>query len=307
MEVNKMKIKWILVIGAILIVLWPKTTSTPRIDLPPYWRISTDYQDVIIGLRENGFTDQIIDSMFYAADSGRIEYLKERAEKERYRQIFKFIILKHCPYIPKNTLNSILRRLLGEWEDIELLSQESINLGKEVLRNHQQLLSEIEKKEKVEKEIIVAIYRIETCCGKNLGQYHVFTIFDSIIVSPANTKPSKIMKERIKKEIVALFIICRNNRLDLRQMMGSRSGAIGLTQFMPTSYLKFAIDGNNDGIINLFDWSDASISTARYLKLAGWHKKKSLKMNKMALYSYNHDWYYVKNVIKYARKIGFKK
>lgn len=283
------------------------TKIQPEPKLPPFW-YGPEYKDILENLKANGFTNAEIDSMFYAADSGRTKFLKEQAEKERFRQIFKFMILRTCPYIPKSTLGSILRKTLGEWEDTKLLSKESINDGKQFLKDHQSSLLRVEKQYGVQKEIITAIVRIETAFGNNLGQYHVFSVFDSIICSvDTSTKARKFLKKWIKEEMVALFIICRNNKLDISQMVGSRIGAIGLAQFMPTSYLTLAVDGNNDRIVNLFEWDDALASIAHYLKQAGWRRNNSTEVNKKAIYIYNRSWNYTNSVIKYARAIGFKK
>jgi membrane-bound lytic murein transglycosylase B len=89
--------------------------------------------------------------------------------------------------------------------------------------------------------------------------------------------------------------------LDPFEVKGSSHGAFGLLQFIPSSFQKFAIDGNRDGKIDLFNFEDAVASSANYLQKQGWGKKE--KQKKRALHAYNHDWGYVKTVIKYSKLI----
>lgn len=297
----KALLRFILTLTVILIIFLPNIISQ-ELDLPPFWR-SPIYKDVLVALQEYGFTNQEIDSMFYAADSGRKEFLKRKEEKEQLKQMYRFGYIHCYPWLPDSIIDKKVREQLGEKEPLELLSKESIQLGKKFLKEHKKELVRLEKKYDVPKEILVAILRVETCFGANLGQHHVFHVFDEIISS---MDVSDDVKNWFKQEMVALFIICRENNLDVSRIMGSWSGAIGLVQFMPTSYLKFAVDGNKDGIINLFEMEDALPSAANYLKKAGWRKSNFIQVNKRAIWFYNRHWGYVNDVITYAQKIGFK-
>lgn len=64
-------------------------------------------------------------------------------------------------------------------------------------------------------------------------------------------------------------------------------GAFGLCQFLPSSYLSFAIDGNGDGVVDLFNVEDVIFSVANYLKKHGWSDSFYHKVS--ALYAYNND------------------
>lgn len=300
-----MQFRFILLLLVILLITCPtnKQPESKSPISPPFW-YGPEYKDILENLKANGFTSTEIDSMFYAADSGRQKFLRKRLAEDLTIQIFLIWLQIKYPFIPKNIL---LTALKGPKIEPPLLSEESIKLGKQFLKDHQSLLCQLEKQYGVQKEIIVAVVRIETFFGNNLGQYHVFNIFDSIISKTDTlTKTRKWLRKWIKEEMIALFIICRNNRLDISQMMGSRMGAIGLTQFMPTSYSRLSIDGDGDGLINLFQWHDALASTSYYLKKAGWRKTNPIKINKKALFKYNRDWDYVNKIVAYARKIGFK-
>lgn len=275
----------LIILLAVLIIFFPRMIGQEH--LPPYWH-SSFYQNVIKSLEEAGFSLATIDSIFSMAEDSLPWYPN---------------ILDR--FYPKPDSN--YRRRVKE-EEARIFSKKSINLGKEFLKEHGPALIQLEKKSRVNKEIIVAVLRIETAdtingFGGFLGGYYTFSVFNSIILSK---NASKRLKKWAGQELVAFLIICRDNKLNPLKIKGSYAGAIGFPQFMPTSYQRFAVDGNNDGVINLFDWDDAFASIANYLKRAGWRKGNSLKINQKAIYSYNHSWHYVNYVIKYARKIGFK-
>jgi membrane-bound lytic murein transglycosylase B len=75
---------------------------------------------------------------------------------------------------------------------------------------------------------------------------------------------------------------------------------MGIAQFLPSSILAYAKDGNNDGRIDLFNHSDAIASIAGYLKNYGWHPGIDGKKAYKIVYRYNRSSYYVNTVLKIA-------
>ncbi|MBW1751677.1 MAG: lytic murein transglycosylase, partial [Deltaproteobacteria bacterium] len=73
---------------------------------------------------------------------------------------------------------------------------------------------------------------------------------------------------------------------------------LGIAQFMPSSILAYAKDGNNDGQIDLFNHADAITSIASYLKHFGWHPGIDKKGAKKVIYRYNKSNYYVDAILK---------
>jgi membrane-bound lytic murein transglycosylase B len=95
---------------------------------------------------------------------------------------------------------------------------------------------------------------------------------------------------------------------DLFQVPGSSTGAIGLVQFEPSSF-KFAVDGNGDGKIDLFDPEDAILSVAHYLVTHGWdnqpqHQHRAIYAYYGGHYDADPNKYYMKAVLKYANEMG---
>jgi len=104
-----------------------------------------------------------------------------------------------------------------------------------------------------------------------------------------------------QKELISYLTLCRKHQLDPFEVRGSTHGAFGLLQFIPSSFQRFAIDGNGDGEIDLFNFEDAMASSANYLQKNGWGREEN--QQKRALYAYNRDRGYVNTVLKYSKLI----
>ncbi|MCX5811872.1 MAG: lytic murein transglycosylase [Proteobacteria bacterium] len=175
-----------------------------------------------------------------------------------------------------------------------LLNKKSIMRGQKVLKEHRAAFKEIEDRFGVEKEVLVAIYRVETNLGNARGNYLVFNSL--LTMSVFENRRSEWATE----ELINLLILCKNSSKDPFSIKGSWAGAFGLCQFIPSSYLRYAVDGNGDGEIDLFNFHDAMASIASYLKAHGWEKGSPDKHRK-AVWAYNHCDNYVKAVLAYAR------
>ena len=164
-------------------------------------------------------------------------------------------------------------------------SPKSIKKARRYLEQHQPALSKAKKKYGVEKEIITAIILVETKLGKYVGSASVFNTL-STIASLADPEPrqalwthirkkapkqsrDKFEKKAIRKsawayaELKAFITYAAREQIDPTQLPGSLAGAIGIAQFMPSSILAYAADGNQDGRINLLEHADAIASIAR--------------------------------------------
>jgi membrane-bound lytic murein transglycosylase B len=117
----------------------------------------------------------------------------------------------------------------------------------------------------VPEEIIVAIIGVETIYGKRTGSHRVIDALYTLGFE---------MPERatyFRNEMEQFLLLTRENGLDPLVVKGSFAGAIGMPQFMPTSYRRFAVDFDSDGKIDLWeDVSDIIGSVANYLHTFGW-------------------------------------
>lgn len=145
-------------------------------------------------------------------------------------------------------------------------SPKRVKNGKAMLAKHKAVLRKIEKKYGVDKEVVLAVWGMESSYGKNLGDIN---IIEALATLAYDGRREKFGRQQL---LEALRIIQRGD-ITPNRMMGSWAGAMGHTQFIPTSYQAFAQDFNGDGKRNVWDLndpSDALASTAHYFKKSGW-------------------------------------
>ncbi len=127
-------------------------------------------------------------------------------------------------------------------------------------------LSRIERKYRVERRTILAIWGIESDFGTNTGDYLVIEALATLACEGRRRKLAE-------RELVDALKILESREVRPGEMLGSWAGAMGHTQFMPSSFLAFAVDHDGDGrrdIWNPSDPLDALASTANYLARSGW-------------------------------------
>lgn len=147
-----------------------------------------------------------------------------------------------------------------------LLDDERIRDGRNSFAQYNVFLNEQETKTGVDGATIAGIWGIETNFGKIIGKRKVINALATMACG-ANSKRAAFFK----KELIAAIRIEAMGHVNHDEFIGSWAGAFGQTQFMPTTFWALAIDGNNDGKINLISQTeDALASTANYLKRAGW-------------------------------------
>ncbi|QHQ37404.1 lytic murein transglycosylase [Algicella marina] len=152
------------------------------------------------------------------------------------------------------------------WEYLDsAVSSDRINNGRQSYRNNRQLVESIEKTYGVEASVVVAVWGMETNYGTYRG--NIGTI--ESLATLAYTGSRKSFGE---EQLMAALKILQNGDVHPSQMKGSWAGAMGHTQFIPTSYLSYAQDFNRDGRRDVWstDPTDALASTAAYLKRFGW-------------------------------------
>ncbi|WP_170377393.1 lytic murein transglycosylase [Ruegeria atlantica] len=144
-------------------------------------------------------------------------------------------------------------------------SDERIATGKQMLVRHAGTLSQIEAKYGVDKEVIVAVWGLESRYGARRG--------DVPVVSAVSTLAYDGRRGAFfEKQLIAALRIIQEGDTSPANMTGSWAGAMGHTQFIPTSYLAYAVDFTADGRRDIWseDPTDSLASTAAYLARAGW-------------------------------------
>jgi len=102
------------------------------------------------------------------------------------------------------------------------------------------------------------------------------------------------------KEVKALVAYARQYRLDMAAIPGSYYGAIGYCQFMPTNIVPYGVDGDGDGVIDLFTMADAIASVANYLAKHGWKPGLNREARHKVLRTYNHVDIYPNTILALA-------
>jgi len=140
-----------------------------------------------------------------------------------------------------------------------------IKAGRAMLQRHASLLSRIERQFGVPPEILVAIWGLETDYGKgDMGKLPVFRVLATMAHDCRRT-------ELFQGELLAALKIVQRGDLRLNDMIGAYAGEIGQTQFLPSSYIKYGVDYDGNGHVDLrHSVPDVLASTANLLKTAGW-------------------------------------
>ena len=206
----------------------------------------------------------------------------------------------------------------------QFLGAESILLCKKFLRQNLKVLRKMEKKFHVEKEIIVAILLVESRFGENVGKYRVIPTLASmaLIDSPDNLQKNYLLLREIDPELpyewmegtakrranwayheLKCFLkIIRQEEIDPFEVYGSYAGAVGMAQFIPSSYLAYAVREKN-----FEKWlasrEEAIFSIGNYLKSHGWRKNLPIKRKRQVLWCYNRSEPYVETILQVAQKI----
>jgi len=183
-------------------------------------------------------------------------------------------------------------------EEFGLFKPESIEYGKRIIADNKELFDNIESFYGVPANYIVSIIRIETDFKKHLGKYGVFNALYTMSMLDKRAK----RVEMANRELVTWVRMCKRRDMDPFATKGSWAGAFGIPQFMPSSYVTFAVDYNDDGKTDLYDYPDAFASIANYLYRVGWKTGNEKKMRR-AVYNYNHEKAYVNAVFAYAGRI----
>lgn len=137
--------------------------------------------------------------------------------------------------------------------------------GVDFWRQHEAALARAEQEYGVPAQVIVAIIGVETFYGRNTGNYRVIDALSTLGFDYPPRAPF------FRKELREFLLLAREEQVDPLSVTGSYAGAMGLPQFMPSSWARYAIDFDGNGKVDLFDSpADVIGSVANYFKAFGW-------------------------------------
>jgi len=155
---------------------------------------------------------------------------------------------------------------LALWEYLDsAVSDSRIDNGREAARANARVLAEIEARYRVEARIVAAVWGIESAYGAQRGD---IPVLDALATLAFDGRRSRFFRE----QLIAALKIMQTGDTTPDRMLGSWAGAMGHTQFIPTSYQAYAQDFRGDGRRDIWsdDPTDALASTANYLARHGW-------------------------------------
>lgn len=141
------------------------------------------------------------------------------------------------------------------------------NKGKKFMAKHSDVLQRAEKEYGVPVEIIAAIIGVESYYGKHTGKY---TIFDSLTTLGFDYPPRSAF---FKSELKQFLLLSKEEDISIDNMTGSYAGAMGMPQFISSSYRRYAVDFDGDGKRDLWNSiADVIGSVANYFSQHGWQE-----------------------------------
>ncbi|MET1254293.1 lytic murein transglycosylase [Aliikangiella maris] len=151
----------------------------------------------------------------------------------------------------------------------KVIPESKVKAARAAYKANKKLLKAAESESGVAAKFIVALWGKETHFGKVTGNYHVPSALATLAFDGRRAS-------FFKKELLAAAKIIGEGHIELEQMKGSWAGAMGNCQFMPSSFLRYAVDANNDGKKDIWgDKEDIFASMANYLRESGWQSDET--------------------------------
>ena len=218
------------------VFLFTAGLQNPALDEPPpfdQWRV-----ELIAEARERGFSEELIEQALVGLEPLPRVIQNDRSQAEAVVGFNRYYRSRVTPQV--------------------------VSQGRELTRRHRAVLSSIEAAYAVQRRIIVAIWGIETRYGRVTGDTPVFRALATLAWEPRRAA-------FFRGELFDALTMVARGHIDTAAMTGSWAGAMGQAQFMPSSYLKFAQDFDQDGRRDIWrSTPDALASIANYLKAWDW-------------------------------------
>lgn len=166
-------------------------------------------------------------------------------------------VLKKAEYQPEFTK--------PVWEYLaSAVSANRVKTGRKMLAKYAKVLKRLESRYGVDRHIILAIWGMETSYGSFMGDKYIIRSLATLAYRGSRQKFGR-------SQLIAALKILQKGDTTPKRMMGSWAGAMGHTQFIPTTYASYAVDYTGDGQRDIWrSVSDALASTANYLKVSKW-------------------------------------
>ena len=207
----------------------------------------------------------------------------------------------------------------------QFLTRSSLDQAIDYLGRHQKAFKQTQHVYGVEDEVITAIILVESRLGAFVGKRLVLNTLSALAALDDKGNRDVLWHTYVKhkapgarsqfdqwarrksawayRELKAFLQYVKAQKVDPYSVYGSYAGALGIAQFVPSSVLRFAQDGNRDGLINLYHHEDAIESVANYLKQHGWRPGLKRQEAFRTLLNYNRSRYYAETILKVAERL----
>ncbi|HXJ32525.1 MAG TPA: lytic murein transglycosylase [Candidatus Eisenbacteria bacterium] len=198
------------------------------------------------------------------------------------------------------------------------------------IAEHGAAFEEAQERYGVPANVVAAIIQVESGCGRNTGRSRILPGLARLAMAaePENLERNiarhtlldmdrsetsiaswtrwrgQALEDMFYPEVRATFDIADRIHVDPLEIRGSGSGAFGIPQFLPRSYLWFGVDGDQDGHVDLYDPDDAIPSCAHYLQYYGWRPGLSRSERQNVIWGYNHSDAYINTILWVAGEVG---
>ena len=213
-------------------------------------------------------------SVNYAQRADVKQFIDEMVEQHQFDRAYlerRFASAKRLDNVLESIAKPAERELTWkQYRPIFVTSKRS-SKGKVFMEQHKETLDRAEKEFGVPVEIIAAIIGVESYYGNHTGKY---TVFDSLTTLGFDyPKRSKFFKSELKE----FLLLSKEEDIDVDEMTGSYAGAMGMPQFISSSYRRYAVDFDGDGKRDLWNSiPDVIGSVANYFSEHGWQKGNSV-------------------------------
>lgn len=175
------------------------------------------------------------------------------------------------------------KTLWAKYDDKKFVDWKRIEGGMKFIQQYAHAFAKAENQYGVPAEVIAAIIGIETLYGHNVGNTRVLDALTTL----AFYYPPRA--NFFRKELEEFLLMTREENINPLAPKGSFAGAMGIGQFMPSSYRQLAIDFNDDGVRDLWNPEDAIGSVANFLQKNGWTRGAPIIIAAQAVAGYADD------------------
>ncbi len=206
----------------------------------------------------------------------------------------------------------------GRYRDLR--SAASVRAARDCRARYAAAFEKAAAREGVPASLVATIVHVESACGRNTGGDTVVHRLARLAMANepenlafnirrhAGDPPDPALAEQTRgrgaylertfyPEVRGVFTMAEKLGIDPLGMEGSSAGAFGFPQFLPTSYLRYGVDGNGDGHVSLYDMEDAAASCARFLAGNGWRANLSLPERRRVIWQYNRSDAYIDTIL----------